>query len=173
MTDTDKTATTPDAPAAAPAEAKPPWGEDFDPERAWSTITAQREAEKQLRAELAKFQKAQKEAEDASKSDTERLAEQVASRESELGATRRELWSLRAIAKHNIPADLAEFLTGDSEEAVMERAKRLAEKIKSTAPAAPSSRPTPRLAPGDNADDASAGFDAAAVVEAARKSFTF
>lgn len=154
--------------ASTEPESAPPWGDDFDPARAWSTITAQRDAEKQLRAELAKFQKAQQETEDATKSEAEKLAAQVAERDSALSATQRELWSLRAAAKFGIPEDLMEFLAGDSEEAVQERAKRLAEKIKATTPAVPDARPKPKLTPGE-ATEPEAGFDAKAVAEMARK----
>lgn len=35
-----------------PADQDPPWGKDFDPARAWDTITKQRENEKTLRAQL-------------------------------------------------------------------------------------------------------------------------
>lgn len=168
---TTETAQTPAAPDAAPAA--PPWGEDFDPARAWSTITAQREAEKALRGELDAFRKAQKDAEDAKKSEATKLAERMAEQTAERDKVLRELWTMRAAVRFGIPDDLAEFLTGDSEEVVQERAKRLAEKIKSTAPpAVPSGRPKPRLAPGEAASVAEE-FDPVAIANKARETYIY
>lgn len=158
----------PDAPEAAP------WGDDFDKDRAWKTITTQRAEAKALRAELAEFQAAKKAAEDASKTEAEKLAERTTAAESDLAASRREVWALRAAVKHALPDDLADFLTGDTEEAVMKQAERLAGFTtkgddKPTPADGLPTKPVPDLKPGDKGIDDTGPFDPLAAAEAARK----
>lgn len=64
MDDADRTPEVPDTPDAeeqAPTAdeqqgSTPPWGEDFDAERAWSTIQTQRQAEKDLKARVGEYE---------------------------------------------------------------------------------------------------------------------
>lgn len=64
MDEDDRTPEVPDTPDAeeqAPTaddtqHSSPPWGEDFDAERAWSTIQTQRQAEKDLKAQVAEYE---------------------------------------------------------------------------------------------------------------------
>lgn len=64
MDEDDRTPEVPDNPVAeeqAPTadeqqSPSPPWGEDFDAERAWSTIQTQRQAEKDLKAQVGEYE---------------------------------------------------------------------------------------------------------------------
>jgi hypothetical protein len=167
--------------AAAPAEgatgpeAPAPWGEDFDPARAWKTIQAQRDEAKTLREELGKFRKAQQDAEEAEKTEAQKAAEQATKAEAQMKAAQREVWKLRAAVKHSLPEELAELLSGETEEDVQKVAERLAGYVtKATGEAGPpSKKPKPALTPGESAPDASAKFDPVAIAEAARKSFVY
>ncbi|MEO3851748.1 hypothetical protein ABGB09_29670 [Streptomyces sp. B8F3] len=62
-----------------------------------------------------------------------------------------ELWRERAARAHAIPDDLLEFLTGSTEDEVLARAERLAQRT--AAPAGPR-RPAPNPAQGQSADSA-------------------
>lgn len=83
---TDPPATNPDQdqdPVVEPVAAvePPPWGDDFDPQRAWSTIQKQRDEAKELRAKARQADDALtrlKEIEDADKTELQKLEERVA-----------------------------------------------------------------------------------------------
>ena len=50
-------AETPDVEAPVSEDAPPPWGEDFDPSRAWNTITHLRDREKELAKQVKEFER--------------------------------------------------------------------------------------------------------------------
>lgn len=93
-------------------------GEPFDRERALATIAKLREFEKQAKAqarELDQLRAAQKAADDAKLSETERLAKQASESAAEAERLRQELRQERtkaaiatAAAKHNVPTKIAE-----------------------------------------------------------------
>lgn len=157
----DQNETAPEAPATettAPAEAEAaPWGEDFDPARAWKTIQTQRESEAELKKKLADYQKREKEAEDAKKSEAEKLAEALESAKADAVAARRELAVSRAILKHSLPEGFEEFLTATDPEAIEKQAEKLAEKLAAAKPAVSDpvvpGRPKPNLVPGQGGPD--------------------
>lgn len=66
---------------------------------------------------------------DARRTELERATRRADRAEAELTQTRDELWRLRAAVKHGIPEDLADLLTGSTEEEVMDRAARLARSL--------------------------------------------
>lgn len=69
---------------------KPPWadefGETFDPNRAWTTIKAQRDAEKELKKSLEQTQGKLKEIEDSQKTELEKAQARVKELEEENAA---------------------------------------------------------------------------------------
>lgn len=164
MSEKEQTAQEPDAqvadaqapaetapPATAPKpEETPPWGDDFDPARAWKTIQTLREKEKRLQD----FERAQREREDAEKTEAQRLADRLAEAESAAKSARTDLLRERALRSFAIPEDLAGFLTGDTEEEIQAKAEALAKYAGAKAPGAEvPGKPKPRLVPGSGAPD--------------------
>ncbi len=154
----------------------PPWGdkENFDEERAWRLIQnlrAERDEARQERDEL-KAEKAA--AEDAKKTEAEKAAEAARKAQERAEKAERDLYVERAMRRHEIPEDLAEFVSGKSEEEINERAERLAKRIKGEKPDskkekdADDGRPAPALTPG-HGGDAPEPFDAHAIALAARE----
>lgn len=155
--------------------ATPPWGDDFDAQRAWSLVTS-------LRAEIAE----EKTAHGQTKAERDRLAterddlttEKTAAEEAAAEAAtaltaateattaaQRDLWVERAVRMHGIDEDLVDFLTGDDEETILAKAERLAGRNK------PADKlpglPVPALIPG-HSGDSPGPFDADSVVDYAR-----
>lgn len=163
--------TTPDAPVegsapavdpAPPVEEPAPWGDDFDPAKAWKTIQTQRASEKALAEKVKAFEKAEQEKADAEKTEAERAIARAEKAEADLAAARREALLARVAKKHGIEDDLLDFLTGADEETLETQATRLASLKPSTTP--PPGRPTPRLTPGDAANPSDEpDFDPAAI----------
>ncbi|WP_157008518.1 hypothetical protein [Agromyces laixinhei] len=130
--------------ATEETKSTPPWGDDFDAEKAWRLIEA-------LRADKV----AMKEKLDAAENSGFDLVE-----------TRRELYVERALRKHPGAADLADFLSGETEEEILAKAERLAKA--SMPPAAPEpeatlpAKPKPALLTGHGATvDVTSSVDSA------------
>ncbi|MBV2364269.1 hypothetical protein [Streptomonospora nanhaiensis] len=136
------------------ATATPPRAErDWEAEAAkWKTLARKHETRAK---ELAPAAERLRELEDAQKSELERLQGQY---EEALGAASRaqhELWRERAARRHGLDDDLLEFLTGESEEELEERAKVLAAKLAArTEEQAPPPGPAPDPTRGHVADGA-------------------
>lgn len=106
---------------------------------------ARRQAEKAANDALAKV----KAYEDAKKSDTERLAEQLEQFKTEAATAKAETLRLRVAAESGLPADLHEFLVGDDEDQLRAKAQKLmAATAAATAPRAPAPDPTQGAKPG-------------------------
>lgn len=97
---------------------------------------ARRAAEKATSEALAKV----KAFEDAQKSETERLADQLQQYQTEAATAKAEALRLRVAAETGLPADLHEFLVGDDEEQVRAQAQKL---MAATAAATDPRRPAP------------------------------
>lgn len=123
-------------------EAKARTEKDWEAEAAkWKTLARKHE---QRTKELAPAAQRLQELEDAQKTELERLQGQY---EEALGAASRaqhELWRERAARKHGLDDELIEFLAGESEEELEERAKVLAAKLATRVEAA---KPKPGPAP--------------------------
>lgn len=151
---TQQTAT---KPAAKPS---PPWGsdEDFSPARAWSLI-------ENLRAEVAELKEAKTSA------NAEHEAREAA--EARAAEAERALLVERALRRHAIPEDLADFIAAETEEEIEQRAETLAARLGSGEPVEEPtedlgrSRPSPALSPGHGAEPEPT-FDPAAVARRAR-----
>lgn len=106
----------------------PPWGDDFDAERAWTLV-------QNLRGDLDKLKTerddARQERDDAkAASDSTESAEKLTAAEARAKAAETSLWTERALRKHSIDEDLVDFLTGDTEEDILAKAERLAGRSK-------------------------------------------
>ncbi|WDS52031.1 scaffolding protein [Microbacterium phage Caron] len=145
-----------------------PWGDDFDPARAWKALTAAREAEKELKAKLASHEKAEQERADAEKSELEKaIARAERAEQAAKDAARNAV-----LAKSGLPEELHPFVTGETDEAIAEQIAKLTtalgasdkdgEEPKPSDEAKPSSRPQAALTPGHGGDEAT--FDADAIV---------
>ena len=95
-----------------PKPETPPWGDDFDPARAWKTIQSLRAREK----ELAPLAQQAKEQEDAQKSEAERLREERDALKAERDTVRLEAMRLRIAAEKGLTPKQAARLRGDTEE---------------------------------------------------------
>lgn len=108
-------------------EAKARTEKDWEAEAAkWKTLARKHE---QRTKELAPAAQRLQELEDAQKTELERLQGQY---EEALGVASRaqhELWRERAARKHGLDDELIEFLAGESEEELEERAKVLSAKL--------------------------------------------
>lgn len=170
----------------------PPWGSDdeFDAAKAWALIQGLREDKTSLSDKLAAattardaLQSQVDEAANAGKSDADKAKADADKVAADLAAARRELYIERALRKHEVPEELAEFLTGDDEESILAKAAKLAglgkgktdddaddEAAKAAAAAAAadtSKRPAPGLKPGHGGDDPEP-FDPDALVASIR-----
>lgn len=159
---TEPTGPTAPAPAQEPTQPTepPPWGDDFDPARAWHTIQSLREKEKELskRPVLTDAQQQQLAEYDrlvqASKSEEQRREEAVANAQREAEMARAEAIRYKAAATHAIPADHFDLLGTGTEEEITARAAKLsallaAQAAAQQAPAtAPTSRPVEQMRPG-------------------------
>lgn len=97
-----------------PKDETPPWGDDFDPQRAWKTITSLREKEK----EAARLAGKVKEYEDAQKTEAEKAAERLATAEKTAADSTSEAMRLRVA--------LAKAPEGIKPEQILRAAKRIA-----------------------------------------------
>ena len=152
-----------DAPvdASAPAEGEtPPWGDDFDAARAWTTIKSLREVEKQFKADKADRERLAKEAADAEKSEVEKLQARLAEVEGELSKKEHAALVSSIAREAGVPDELVDFLTAKDEEGLKVQAERLAS-MKPSAPAV--TRPKPRLVSGSAPDDVAESVDPAAI----------
>jgi hypothetical protein len=117
-------------PPVAPAE--PPWGADFDPARAWTTIQTLREAEKERNAlrgqvaELAPQAKQFRDAEEASKTESERLAGVVEASRRDAEIARAETIRYKVAATLGIGADHFDLLGSGTEVEIQARAEKIA-----------------------------------------------
>lgn len=164
--------TAPETTEKPEGEETPPWGDDFDPARAWKTIQNLREVEKAHKKAEAERERAEKERAEAEKTELQKAEEAVTAARTEALEARRELWTERAARKFEIPDDLLEFLAGDTEEQIQKRAEALAKRIAKDAPAPPatSTRPKPALKAGDSGGETlSADPDAIAKRARARR----
>lgn len=106
---------------------------------------ARRQAEKAANDLAAKV----KSYEDAQKSETERLTEQLEQYKATAAKAEAETLRLRVAAESGLPADLHEFLVGDDEDQLRAKAQKLmAATAAATAPRAPAPDPTQGAKPG-------------------------
>lgn len=153
---------TPAAPAQEPTtgtpQETPPWGADFDPARAWHTITQLRARE----AELAKQPRLSAEQQqqlteyqrlvEASQTEAERQQNALAAAQREVETTRADAIRYKAAATFGIPAEHFDLLGSGSEEEISARAEKVRALLTAQAAAAvtppagaPQTRPVEQL----------------------------
>ncbi|MDG4801714.1 hypothetical protein [Micromonospora sp. WMMD980] len=150
----------------APADKAPKWEGEYDPEKAARLVA-------NLRAELDGVKGKLKTREDAEKSELQRAIERAEAAEAEAGKLRTASAITEAVKAHGLPAQLAKYVTGATEDEINASAKALAEdfgvKAEQTTEPIPG-RPKPRLVPG-HATSGDEGFDPNAVIKAVRGTY--
>lgn len=165
----------------ADAASTPPWGDEFDAQRAWDTITALRGEVKTLKGAVANAEEERDSAfseRDAAKAIADEAEAKITAATEEHGkaltAAQRDLYIERAVRKFGLDEDLVDFITGDDEESILAKAERLSKVGTPPAPSSdpdptanPAVKPEPALLPG-HGGAAPEPFDPAAVAAAAR-----
>lgn len=121
---------------AAPVEEKaetPPWGDDFDPARAWKTIQKLRAREN----ELAPLAQRARELEESQKSEAQRLIEERDAIKAERDAMKLEALRLRIASEKGLTPKQAARLRGATEEEMSADADELLAEFGSTGPRRP------------------------------------
>jgi hypothetical protein len=178
------TETAPDAPAATTAPATetapatpaetPPWGNDFDPARAWQLVQNLRTDKEKLTGKVTEFESAAQRAIDAEKTEVQRATERAERAEKAIADREAADKRKTVIDKHGLSADDASFLAGVSDDDLDARAKALAARLgigqstKDAAEAIPG-KPTPKLTAGHEASGAADTFDYMALADKVHK----
>lgn len=137
---------TPAVPAAAPA---PPWGADFDQERAWKLVQDLRADKEKLAArptltaeqqqQLAEYDRLV----ELGKSEQQRLQEAATANAQRAAQAEADAIRWKVAATHSIPAEDFDLLGTGTEEEITSRAQRIAAKNAAQAAAATPTPPTP------------------------------
>lgn len=136
--------------AEAPPPEPPPWGDDFDPARAWHTIQSLREKEKELAKQPRLTPEQQRQLQEynqlveASKSEAQRQQEAVENAKREADTARAEAIRYKAAATHGISADHFDLLGSGTEEEINARAEKISALVAAQVAAAPTAPPTTR-----------------------------
>lgn len=139
-------ATQPETPAETP-----PWGDDFDPDRAWGTIKNLREREKELsknqltpeqRKHLEEYQRLV----EASQSDQERQERAIAEAQRTAETAQAQALRYEVALEHGLTKDDFELLGSGTKEELSARATYLAQ-LKAAATAAASAQPAAPATP--------------------------
>lgn len=159
-------------PQQQPQEGAPPWGEDFNPERAWSLVQNLREDNAKLKSRPVLTEEHQQKLADwdaleqASKTEFERVQEDLQRTRRDAEAARAEAIRYKVAATHGIPADDFDLLGSGTEEEIAARAQRLAayraaaeQAQQPVTPTAPQRRPVEQLRPGATPADAESEQD--------------
>lgn len=175
----------PETPAATDAEkpATPPWGDDFNAERAWNLVQNLRAEKETLKAEVA-TEKEKSQALETSQSDgAKELQARAEAAEARAKTAERALTLSKVLNDFPELADFEDLLTGDTEEEIKAKAERLAaiggkkppvqeppadaEKPAEGADVDLNKLPEPNLQPGHGGEP-KVEFDPAAIASAAR-----
>jgi hypothetical protein len=162
MTEPQNPAVPAQAAPTAPADPAPPWGADFDPERAWKLVQDLRTDKERLAARPVLTPEQQQQLSEynrlveASKSETQRLTEQAAAAQRDAETAKSEALRWQAAATHGIPAEHFDLLGTGTADEITARAQKLgalltAQAAAATTPAvpgAPLTRPVEQLRPG-------------------------
>lgn len=99
----------------------PPWGDDFDAATAWRLVQNLRTDKENLTTERDALKTKLTEAEATATEATDKVTAAEAKRDE----LQREVYVAKALRAHPDLEDYVEFLTGDTEEAILDRAARL------------------------------------------------
>lgn len=128
---TPPTPETPKGPAPESPTQSPPWGDDFDAERAWKTITNLRDEVKDLKP----FKAQAEELENANKTELERIQEANTSLNERASTAEKQLAQVKAAIDAGIPLEMASRLDGGTPEELAADAKAMADLLKPAKPA--------------------------------------
>lgn len=158
-----------EAPTGEQTAEAPPWGDDFDPARAWHTIQTLREREKELSKQPKLTPQQQQQLDEynrlveASKSEAQRQQEAIEAAKHEAETARAEAIRYKAAAAHGIGAEHFELLGSGTEEEISARAEKIAALLAAQAgpaPAtAPQTRPVEQMRPGATPGEAESADD--------------
>ena len=147
----------------------PPWGDDFDPEKAWKLVQNLRADKEKLASRPTLSPEQQQQLDEynrlveASKSEAQRQAEAVEAARREAEMTRAEAIRYKAAATHGIGAEHFDLLGTGTEEEVSARAEKIAALLAAQAgpaPAtAPQTRPVEQMRPGATPGEAESADD--------------
>jgi peptidoglycan hydrolase CwlO-like protein len=158
-------------PQQQPQEGAPPWGDDFDPGRAWSLVQNLREDNAKLKTRPVLTEEQQQKLADwdaleqASKTEFERMQEDLGRTKRDAESARAEAVRFKAAATHGIPADHFDLLGSGTEDEITARAEKLAALLAAQAqaatppPSAPQRRPVEQMRPGATPGDAESEQD--------------
>lgn len=105
-----------------PAAETPPWGDDFDAERAWTLVQNLRGDKAKTQVERDELAAQIKAVEDAKLSDQDRVAKELETAKAELAESRRKV----ALTQYDLPDSALVFLTAESAEEIDKQASALA-----------------------------------------------
>lgn len=170
----DETANQPTDAPAAETKTAPPWGDDFDAERAWKLVQNLRADNEKKTAKLHDFEKAAADKAEAEKTELERAIARAEKAEKSLAdrdaAERRKA----VLDKHGLDETDAAFLLGVADDELDAKAEALATRLgvskKDAAEEIPG-KPKPKLLPGHATGDAEPDFDPIALADSVRKGF--
>ncbi|MCZ9884647.1 hypothetical protein [Arthrobacter sp. B2a2-09] len=196
MADTAKDASQASTEEQKPAS--PPWGDDFDAERAWTLVQNLRTEKEDLKGEVATLKQKSQELEAGESDGLKELRTRAEAAETRAAKAEHELTLAKVLRDFPALEGFEDLLTGDDEEAVRAKAERLAaigggkkpegdpapgqeeqklgeeqeeqKQEQSGLPAKP--EPDLSLTPGHGGDD-KVPFDPAAIAQAARAASTF
>jgi hypothetical protein len=182
MADTETTQTEQNAEGQKPEATDNPWGDDFDAAKAWRLVTNLREELKTIKGERDSL-KTQKQAEESEgQSELQKLQNRLAELEKGAKEKEREIALQKVLRKHPELEDIADLLTGETEEELFQKAERLASLSKPKNDGEQEANdggnaeeqelpgmPKPNLKPGHSGGDESASFDPVAIAKAARR----
>jgi hypothetical protein len=137
----------PPAAPAAPAAA-PPWGADFDPERAWKLVQDLRADKEKLAARPTLTAEQQQQLTEydrlveAGKTEQQRLQEAATAAAQRAAQSEADAIRWKVAATHGIPAEDFDLLGSGTEEEITSRAQRIAAKNAAQVAAAAGTPPT-------------------------------
>lgn len=150
-----------------PAEA-PPWGDDFDAEKAWKLVQNLRADKEKLASRPALTPEQQKQLDEynrlveASKSETQRLSEAAETARRDAETARAEAIRYKVAATHGLTADHFDLLGSGTEEEISARAEKIAALLSQQQPPTPTplpTRPVEQLRPGATPGEAESPDD--------------
>jgi hypothetical protein len=119
---------TPETPAATDADkgATPPWGDDFNAERAWALVQNLRAEKETLKGQVGTLE-TERQAREASTTDGQKeLQARAEAAETRAKTAERALTLSKVLNEFPELADFEDLLTGDTEEEIKAKAERLA-----------------------------------------------
>ena len=159
-----------EAQAAPEQKEAPPWGEDFDAEKAWKLVQNLRADKEKLASRPALTAEQQQQLDEynrlveASKSEAQRQQEAIEAAKREAETARAEAIRYKAAAAHGIGADHFDLLGSGTEEEISARAEKiaalLAQQAQAQQPSTPlQTRPVEQLRPGATPGEAESAED--------------